>query len=251
MKTIIYDSCPELSARTAELICDIINDKPDSLLCFPAGETAIETYRNLTGLNKAGKVSFSRCRVVGLDEWLGLGMMRKENCFAFLRRHLFDNIDLNESNLCFFNGESIYPEQECTKTDNFIRQYGPIHMMLLGAGMNGHLGLNEPGTPFGLYSHIVELDETTKKMGQKYFSERVSLLKGITLGIKHVMESHNVILQICGAKKSKVVERIINGEVSQEFPASVIGIHKNSYLLLDRDSAGFNKARKNRNSPEL
>ena len=69
---------------------------------------------------------------------------------------------------------------------NFIKKYGPIDMMLLGAGMNGHLGLNEPGTSFDLYSHIVFLDETTKIVGQKYFSGKVNLTAGITLGIRYI-----------------------------------------------------------------
>lgn len=103
--------------------------------------------------------------------------------------------------------------------------------------MNGHLGLNEPGTSFGLYSHIVNLDETTKITGQKYFSGKVILTSGITLGIKYIMEAKTVILQLNGARKAKVVRRLIDSEISPVFPASAIKSHGNSFLLLDKEAA--------------
>jgi 6-phosphogluconolactonase/glucosamine-6-phosphate isomerase/deaminase len=112
-------------------------------------------------------------------------------------------------------------------------------MILLGAGMNGHLGLNEPGTSFDLYSHIVNLDETTKIVGQKYFSAKVTLTKGISLGLKYIMEAKTVILQLNGNRKAEVVKRLIESEVSPAFPASALKEHSNSYLLLDKEAAKY------------
>ncbi|TAL58756.1 MAG: glucosamine-6-phosphate deaminase [Bacteroidetes bacterium] len=239
MKQIIYSDYFELSVRTAEMIAGIIWDKPDALLCFPAGETSVGTFRHLIELNKTGKISFKKCRIVGLDEWANIGEMRSENCFSFLKKYLFDHIDYSEKNFCFFDGESSDLKKECVKTDNFIKKYGPIDMILLGAGMNGHLGLNEPGTSFDLYSHIVDLDETTKVVGQKYFSGKVNLIRGITLGLKYVTEAKTVILQLNGARKADVVKRLIDSDIDVNFPASAIKEHSNSYLLLDREAAKY------------
>jgi glucosamine-6-phosphate isomerase len=237
MKQIIYSDYNELSVKTAGQIADIINKKPDSLLCFPAGETSVGTFQQLIELNKKGKVSFKKCRIVGLDEWANIGEMKSENCFSFLKKHFFDHIDYSPENLCFFNGESPDLEKECHKTDEFIKKYGPIDMILLGAGMNGHLGLNEPGTSFDLYSHIVNLDETTKTVGKKYFTGKVTLTKGITLGIKYIMEARVVILQLNGKRKAEVAKKLIEGKVSSVFPASALKDHLNSYLLLDKEAA--------------
>lgn len=237
MKQIIYKDYSELSLKTAEQIASVILEKPDALLCFPAGETSVGTFEQLIKLNKTGKISFKKCKIVGLDEWANIGQMKSENCFSFLKKHLFDQIDYSEENLCFFNGESSDLKQECIKTDNFIRKYGPIDMMLLGAGMNGHLGLNEPGTSFDLYSHIVDLDETTKTIGQKYFTGKVILSRGITLGVKYIMEAKMVILQLNGNRKAEVVRQLIASEVSPAFPASAIKSHKNSFLLLDKEAS--------------
>jgi glucosamine-6-phosphate isomerase len=237
MKQIIYNDYTELSVKSAEQIATIILKKPDALLCFPAGETSVGTFKHLIELNKKGKISFKKCKIVGLDEWANIGAMKSENCFSFLKKHLFDHIDYSEENLCFFDGESSDLKQECIKTDNFIKKYGPIDMMLLGAGMNGHLGLNEPGTSFDLYSHIVNLDETTKIVGQKYFSGKVNLSKGVTLGLKYMREAKTVILQLNGTRKAEVVRRLVEGEVSPDFPASAIKSHKNSFLLLDKEAS--------------
>ena len=237
MKQIIYNDYTELSVKTAEQITAIIKQKPDSLLCFPAGETSVGTFEHLIELNKTGKVSFKNCKIVGLDEWANLGAMKSENCFSFLKKHFFDHIDYSEENLCFFNGESSDLKKECIKTDAFIKKYGPVDMMLLGAGMNGHLGLNEPGTSFDLYSHIVNLDKTTKVVGQKYFSGKVSLTSGITLGVKYIMEAATVILQLNGNRKAEVVRRLVESEITPSFPASALKAHSNSFLLLDKEAA--------------
>ncbi|MCX6253986.1 MAG: glucosamine-6-phosphate deaminase [Bacteroidia bacterium] len=239
MKQIIYKDYTELSVKTAEMIADIISKKPDALLCFPAGETSVGTFEHLIKMNKAGKISFKKCKIVGLDEWANIGAMKSENCFSFLKKHFFNHIDYSDENLCFFDGESSDLKKECIKTDAFIKKYGPIDMMLLGAGMNGHLGLNEPGTSFDLYSHIVNLDETTKIVGQKYFSDKANLTKGITLGLKYIMEAKTVILQLNSVRKAEVVRRLIEGEISPAFPASIIKSHTNSFLLLDKEASKY------------
>lgn len=239
MKKIIYKDYNELSVSTAEMIADIIKRKPDALLCFPAGETSVGTFEQLVKMNRKGRISFSKSRIVGLDEWAGIGEMKSENCYSFLKRHLFDHIDYEPGNMCFFDGESSDLSGECDRTDAFIKKFGPIDMMLLGMGMNGHLGLNEPGTSFDLYSHIVELDDTTKVVGKKYFSEAVELSRGISLGIKYVMESSLVILQLNGKRKAEGAKRLIETEVTESFPASALKQHKNAILLMDSEAASL------------
>jgi 6-phosphogluconolactonase/glucosamine-6-phosphate isomerase/deaminase len=112
-------------------------------------------------------------------------------------------------------------------------------MILLGVGMNGHLGLNEPGSSFDLYSHIVNLDDTTKKVGRKYFQGKVDLVFGITLGFRHIMESKTAIVQLNGFNKAEVARRLIDSEITSAFPASVVKSHINSFLLLDKEAAKY------------
>jgi glucosamine-6-phosphate isomerase len=239
VKQIIYNDYHELSVKTAEMIAGIILKKPDALLCFPAGETSVGTFKHLIELNTKGVISFKQCKIAGLDEWVNIGEMKRENCFSFLKKHLFDHIDYFEENVCFFDGESSDLVKECSRTDHFIKENGPIDMILLGAGMNGHLGLNEPGTSFELYSHIVKLDEITKVVGLKYFSSPVNLSLGITLGLRYITEAKMVILQMTGIRKAEVARRLIDSEISPAIPASILKSHRNSFLLLDKDAAMY------------
>jgi glucosamine-6-phosphate isomerase len=239
MKKIIYDNYLELSVKTAEQIAAIMIEKPDALICLPSGETPVGTFKHLIELNKSGKISFKHTKIVGLDEWVKLVEMKKENCLHFMKKHFFDYIDYSEENLRFFDGESSDLIGECKKTDEFIKKYGPIDLVLLGVGMNGHLGMNEPGTPYGLYSHIVNLAEETKRVGQKYFSSNVKLSSGITLGMKHIVEAKTVIIQMNGSKKAEIAKRLVDSEISMELPASMLKNHSNSFLLLDKESAKY------------
>jgi len=239
MRQTIFNNYTELSIKTAEQIAAIISDNPNALLCFPAGETPVGTFNHLIELNQKGEICFKKCKIVGLDEWTNLGKMSKENCFSFLKKHLFDHIDYSDDNLCFFDGESPNPEKECIKTEEFIRRHGPIDMILLGVGMNGHLGLNEPGASLSDYSHTVCLDEVTKIVGRKYFAENVNLTSGLTLGLKSIMEARTMIVQLSGIKKAEVVKRLMEGEISTDFPASAIKLHLNAFLLMDKEATNY------------
>ena len=122
MKQIIYNDYNELSVKTAEQIAAIIKAKPDALLCFPAGETSVGTFKHLIKLNKDRRISFKKCRIVGLDEWANIGAMKSENCFSFLKKHFFDHIDYSEKNLCFFDGESSDLEERVRKNRCFYKR---------------------------------------------------------------------------------------------------------------------------------
>ncbi len=239
MNKIVYPDYQTLSVETARLIAQVVENKPDAMLCFPAGETSLGTFAELVNMHETGKVSFERCKIVGLDEWVQLGVMQKENCYHFLKKHLFDLIGTTPGNFCFFNGEAPDLENECSRTDEFIKTNGGIDLMLLGVGMNGHIGLNEPGAPMDTYSHIVELDDVTRIVGQKYFTKKTGLSRGITLGMNHIMEAGTVILQLSGQKKSPLVRRLLETELSREFPASMVKQHPNAYLLLDIEAAQY------------
>jgi glucosamine-6-phosphate isomerase len=237
MKTIVYPNYEELSIGTATQIAKIIAGKVDALVCFPAGETPLGTFARLVEMNRTGLVTFEQCRIVGLDEWVQLGTMTHENCRHYLAKHLLDRINIKSENICFFNGEAENLQYECSLSDRFIEANGGIDIMLLGVGMNGHIALNEPGTSFDTLSHVVELDEATKRFGQKYFSTRAALSRGITLGMKHVMEARTLIVQMSGSGKAPIAHRLLENEVTEEFPVSIVKQHSNAFLLLDSDAS--------------
>ena len=115
--------------------------------------------------------------------------------------------------------------------------HGGIDVMLLGVGMNGHLGLNEPGGDFSEYAKVVELDPVTMRVGQKYFSSQTRLTRGITLGVHHIFDAKRVILQVGGAHKAEIVERFVRTAPTEDFPATVLKLVEDGVLVVDRDAA--------------
>jgi 6-phosphogluconolactonase/glucosamine-6-phosphate isomerase/deaminase len=86
---------------------------------------------------------------------------------------------------------------------------------------------------------VVPLDEITSSVGQKYFSQPMKLEYGITLGFHHLLSTKKVYLIANGTAKAEVIQKAVEGEVSTAFPASVMQLHKNGYILVDEAAASL------------
>lgn len=237
MKVNMFENYEKMSKATADYIIDYVNKKPESLLCLAGGDTPLLAYSYLIEAAKNNKVDFSKCKFVSLDEWVGLDIKVKGSCIETLYRTVYSKLNLKEEQICFFNGLAKDLNAECKRIDDFISENNGIDIILLGIGMNGHLGFNEPNVDVDLYSTVVPLDPVTKTVGAKYFSENVNLTGGITLGMKHVMESKNVVLIANGLKKAEIVKATVEGEISNKVPSSLARKASNSQIFLDKEAA--------------
>ena len=233
----IYNDHNAVSRAASELILRQVQQKPESVLCLAAGDTPREAYQLLPELAREQNIDFSRCTFVGLDEWLGIAPDNEGSCAFFLHANIFSPLGIRPSKIHLFKSQSPDPQMECRRMDERIRKSGGIDLMLVGVGMNGHIGFNESGVSEDLYAHVVDLDETTQSVGQKYFKESTVLLRGITLGFRHVMESRKVIMMASGKKKAHIIQKALEGPVSTEVPASLIRRHPQNNIILDKDSA--------------
>ena len=132
-------------------------------------------------------------------------------------------------------------DEECIRMDEYIAAQGGIDMMVVGIGMNGHIGFNEPGSSFDVKSHVVPLDEITSSVGQKYFEQSMKLSYGITLGFQHLLSTKKVFLIANGEAKAGVIQKAVEGEVTTAFPASVMQMHENGFVLVDEAAASLLK----------
>ncbi|WP_080058693.1 glucosamine-6-phosphate deaminase [Spirosoma aerolatum] len=226
-----------LSQHTAEYIAALINKKPNALLCLASGDTPIETYHRLVALAKAGKVDVSQCTFVGLDEWVGFGPDDFGSCSYYVFRDLFNPLQLRPDQIHVFDAKSADLSAECAKIDALIRAHGGLDLLLVGMGMNGHIALNEPGTPFNLGCHVSQLAESTITVGQKYFDKETTLTQGITVGLRHLAEARDVILLVSGEKKASKLREALTGPITNEVPASIMQTHPNGRVWVD-EAAG-------------
>ena len=236
MKLEIYKDHDELSREVARVIIAAVRNHPASVLCLAAGDTPRQVY---AALASGGQVDYSGCTFIGLDEWVGIPPENEGSCSFFLHNNLFHPLGIRPHQVHLFDALAEDLVSECGKMDAIIREKGGIDLMLAGVGMNGHVGFNEPGVSDDLYAHVVTLDATTQSVGQKYFKEATRLERGITLGLKHLLESTTAIIMASSAKKAEVIRLALEGPVSNQIPASIIRKHPAGVVMLDADAGAL------------
>lgn len=233
----VFKNYEELSAFAASQIIKTVQEKPASVLCLAAGNTPKLTYQKVVALANEQKVDFSAVTFIGLDEWIGIGHTVAGSCYHFLNELIFTPLYIQKKQIHFFNAIENNPEAECLRINNIINELGCIDLILVGIGMNGHIGFNEPGINPKLNAHVVVLDTVTSKVGQKYFKEQRELTKGITLGMAQIMASGKVLLLANGQSKAAIIRKTLMENIAILVPASFIREHSNGLILLDDEAA--------------
>ncbi|HEY9342843.1 MAG TPA: glucosamine-6-phosphate deaminase [Hanamia sp.] len=239
MNLFISNTYESMSAKAAEAVMQIMQSKRNPLLCPASGDSPTGLYKELIHDASKFKRDISGWYFVGLDEWLGMNGDDEGSCRFHLNNQLFNPLHISENNICFFDGKTKDLNAECDKVESFITKHGGIDVAIVGLGMNGHVGMNEPGTSSALRSHVTEIDAITQQVGQKYFKEKTHISKGITLGIANIMEARNVLLIVSGNKKAEIVRRLLEGEISEQLPASLLRNHPNCSVYLDAEAASL------------
>ncbi len=231
----IFDSYQTLSQHTADFVLDFVRKKPDALICLPSGDSPKLTFQKIVA--QARPQDFEKVTIVALDEWVGIGPDNRGSCRYIIENEFVKPLNLDSSQFYFFDGLSKNLEGECEKINDLIARHGGLDLMLVGLGTNGHIGLNEPNTPFRNYAHVSDLDESTITIGQKYFDTATPIKQGITIGLRHLLEAKTVILIANGVKKANIVKRVRNENVSPQLPATILKLHANAHFWVDEAAA--------------
>lgn len=237
MQIAILESAEKLACEAAEKIIDLVSRKPNAVLCLAGGETPRLTYQYLTGEAKKRNIDFSAVQWVSLDEWVGIPPSNAGSCHYFLQQTLFRPLNIHPSNIHFFDAMAADLSAECERINTKIKRWQGIDFILVGIGMNGHIGFNEPGVDATLSAHVIELDGITQQVGQKYFTENTQLQKGITLGISQFLQAGMAILIAAGANKAGIIKKAVEAPVSKWVPASYIQTHANAWVMIDAAAA--------------
>lgn len=239
MKIISFKNYQLLSEFAANEIAAAIKNDPSLVLCLASGDTPKLGVELLVKKLQRESIDHSNITFIGLDEWVGMPSSNTGSCHYFFKSKLIEPLQLMASQYFLFNAQANDLKNECLKMDEFIKEKKGIDIMLVGIGMNGHIGFNEPGTSFENLSHVIELDEITRSVGKKYFTEQVELTKGITIGFKHLLNTKKVFLMANGAKKAEVIKKAIEGPVTENFPASIMQKHENGFVIIDDEAASL------------
>ena len=237
MKTFISPDYPQLSEAVAKNVIDCVRAKPDALICIAGGDTPLGVFAALVEAQKQGRVDFSQTQFLGLDEWLGLGKTDKGSCREMVWSHFFDKLSLRDEQICFFDGLTDNPQAECQRVDGYIAQHGPIDCIVLGIGMNGHIGFNEPGASLNNTCHVIDLDPITQTVSVKYFGTARDVKQGISLGLKTILAAENIVLMASSEKKAQIVAETVNSPASNQIPSTLVKTAKRAALYVDKLAA--------------
>ncbi|OPA79171.1 glucosamine-6-phosphate deaminase [Paenibacillus selenitireducens] len=232
----IFDSEEEVANEIAREMKDHLLNDEHPVFCLASGSTPHKSYLKFA----SDAEIYSRIKklnIVSLDEWVGIDRDSEGSCYQMLNQDLFSLVSLDDSQIEFFNGTSPDLKQECIRIDRFIEQH-PITFSLMGVGMNGHIGLNEPGCPVLNHSSVVELSETTRTVAQKYFHQQTELVQGITLGLEQIANSKRVVVAITGERKAEIVREIFSNKEAL-LPAQELLGYKHIDFYLDLEAAKY------------
>ena len=232
---VIIDSAQNIAAMAAQQYVALLKRKPNAILGGATGSTPLGLYAELVRLNKAGEISFKDASSFNLDEYVGLDGTHDQSYRYFMDHNLFDHIDIDKSRTHVPSG---IDTSDPAAYDKEIAAAGGVDLQLLGIGNNGHIGFNEPGTPFGSLTHIVELTESTREANKRFFASIDEVpTHAVTMGVKTVMQARSIILMAIGPAKAPIMKEMLQGPVTEKVPASVLQLHPDVTVYMDYEAA--------------
>ena len=231
MKWQSFESHDALSKHAADLLLQAIRNNPREVLGLPTGRTPIGMYARIVEECAREYHCFREVTTFNLDEYVGIPRDHPGSYYTYMRKHLFDHVDVDPSRVHIPDGNARDLAGECARYESQINAAGGLGLTFLGLGRNGHIGFNEPGTPFDSRTRVVELTESTRNANAPHFPDGNVPTHAITMGIATILESREIVLLAAGKEKHEAIERLRSGVRDATFPASALWLHKNGRVL--------------------
>lgn len=236
----VFSSCTSLAKHLSQEIHSAIAAKPKITLGLATGSTMLPIYQQLVQLYEKQPINLNEVTTFNLDEYLGLGPDHPQSYNYFMREHLFNHLPFKANLNHLPQGLCTDIPAQCAEYQTKIAAAGGIDIQLLGIGSNGHIGFNEPNTPFNSTTHLVELTEKTRQDNGRFFTNLAEVpTQAITLGLSEINQAKQVYLVITGKHKAEISAKLFACEVNENLPASILKNHPNAHIYLDLEAASL------------
>ena len=236
MRKLIFNTYEELSSAAADFIAEQITLKPDSVIGLATGSTPLGMYAELVKRYKNGVIDFSKARSFNLDEYYPIKNDHPQSYNFYMRENLFNKVNFSSYRLP--NGEAADPHTECAKYDEEIKAAGGIDLQVLGIGLNGHIGFNEPSMSYSISTYLVELTESTLDANSRFFKEgETQPTSALTMGFGAIFAAKKILWLISGENKAPIVKRLFENKIHTDVPACLLLLHPDVTVLLDKAAA--------------
>jgi glucosamine-6-phosphate deaminase len=239
MNVRVFRTAEQAAHAAAAAVAAQLARKPDSILGLPTGRTSLAVYEELVRLYDAGEADFSKAHTFNLDEFVGLASSDKRSYCAFMRKQLFDRVNLPARQVHFLNGNARGHELECERFERDLASLGGLDLLLLGIGANAHIGFNEPARSLHARSHRTRLTLATRRANASLFGDKLGSVprEALTMGIGTMLDAKAICLIATGATKARAVGAMFTGRITTERPATVLQLHPNVEVILDLAAA--------------
>ncbi|WP_339021187.1 glucosamine-6-phosphate deaminase [Spiroplasma endosymbiont of Atherix ibis] len=233
MKIIKVRDNKEAGEIVSDLILKEVKSKSNIVLGLATGSSPISTYENIISKSKEENIDWSNVTTFNLDEYKGLEPTHNQSYRYFMNDKLFNHINIKKENT-FIPSGMINSNEEAQKYDELIAKHGGIDLQLLGLGINGHIGFNEPGSDFEGLTSVVDLTKLTIEANSRFFnSEKDVPTKAISMGLKSIMSAKKIILIAIGNEKAQAVKNLVEGPISKDWPCSILLNHSDVTVVID------------------
>ncbi|NLO35760.1 MAG: glucosamine-6-phosphate deaminase [Clostridiaceae bacterium] len=234
----VFDNEAQAGQAAALVIAAQIVKKPDSVIGLATGGTPVLTYQDLARLTKSGILDWDRVTTFNLDEYLGLAGDHEQSFRAFMVKNLFSKVNIKPDAIHIPDGLAKDPEAESLAYERSINTRGGIDLQLLGLGRTGHIGFNEPDSLFSTRTHVVDLTADTISANARFFANPSDVPRqAMTMGIGTIMQAREILMLVTGAEKARAVRGMVCNPVDPQCPGSVLQLHANVTVFLDRPAA--------------
>lgn len=223
-----------MSVQAGALVMSEIERKKNLLLCAATGTSPIGLYNELRKKSETDGALFDQLRIIKLDEWGGVPDKDPGSCECYLRMRLLDPMRISSERYIAFASTPSEPSEECKRIRSELAQRGPIDVCVLGLGVNGHIGFNEPGPFLMPYCHVARLSEESRRHTMVRSMESKPHF-GLTLGMQEILASGRIVLLVAGEGKNETIAGLLSEKVSTTLPASFLWLHENVDCLIDQD----------------
>ena len=239
MEVIIQSNAEMAACTVADLIARALSAKPDLVLGLATGCTMESVYDQLVRKHQDEGLDFSRCRTFNLDEYVGLAADDPCSYHYFMRQRFFDGVNIDRRNTYLPDGMAEDLEAECANYERLIAANDGIDLQVLGIGLNGHLGFNEPLSAFRSRTRVQTLSRVTRLQNAPLFPKpRLMPRRAITMGVGTILEARYCLLLATGLDKAEIVARAIEGPLTAMITTTALQLHPACTIVLDEEAAG-------------
>lgn len=214
--------------------------KPAAVIGLSTGQTTGNMHAIVSEIYKLHPFDTSKVTIFNVDELTNLPRTYAGSCYAMIKTQLCDNLNIPEENFIMPETFSDDFEDECRKFEAELARRGGADLQMLGIGWNGHIGINQPGTPFERHTWVSPMDPVFEERVRRETNVTENYpLGGLTRGIVDIMHTRKLVLIAKGKHKAEIIKQALRGPVTTDIPASVVQLHPDCEVLIDADAAAL------------